>query len=106
MGRYSGSTDWRNAVRSFLHLDRTDGEADRATLIADKVSYGPRPADIELRGWKWWSAIANEDAARAREEAADRMEADIIDLLRKEAPVTQTDIMAKVQGRDSIIGRL
>ena len=101
--RYSGSTDWRNAVRSFLHLDRTDGEPNSATLIADKVSYGPSPPAIELRDWVWWRAISTENATRAREHAADMMAGDIIDLLRKEAPLAQADIFDKVQGRHSTI---
>ena len=102
-GRYSGSTDWRNAVRSFLHLDRTDGEPNTATLIADKVSYGPSPPPVELRDWVWWRAISTEDATRARELVAEMLEDDIIDLLRQEAPLAQADILDKLQGRHATI---
>ena len=102
-GRYSGSTDWRNAVRSFLHLDRPDGEPNAATLIADKVSYGPSPPPIELRDWVWWRAIATEDATRAKEQAADMLADDIVDLLRKDGPLAQADILDRLQGRHTTI---
>ena len=55
--RYSGSTDWRNGVRSFLFLERKDGMQDRATLIADKVNYAPQPKDIALEHWVWWKEL-------------------------------------------------
>ena len=102
-GRYSGSTDWRNAVRSFLHLDRTDGEPNTATLIADKVSYGPSPPPVELRDWVWWRAISTESAMRAKEQAADMLADDIVDLLRKDGPLAQSDIFDRLQGRHATI---
>ncbi len=54
--RYAGSTDWRNAVRSFLYLERENGVSDRAKLHADKVSYSKAPDPVELARWTWWEA--------------------------------------------------
>ena len=94
--RYSGSTDWRNGVRSFLFLERTDGMQDRATLVADKVSYAPKPKDISLENWLWLKALPWSETPKGTAEA-DR-EDQIIELLEDEQPRSQRDILKKLGG--------
>ena len=94
--RYSGSTDWRNGVRSFLFLERTDGMQDRATLVADKVSYAPKPKDIALENTVWWKALPWSETPKGTAEA-DR-EDHIIELLEDEQPRSQRDILKKLGG--------
>ena len=94
--RYSGSTDWRNGVRSFLFLERMDGMQDRATLIADKVSYAPRPKDIALENWVWCKTLPWSETPKGTAEA-DR-EDHIIELLEDEQPRSQRNILKKLGG--------
>ena len=66
-GRYSGSTDWRNAARSMISMSNAtvgkkprSGEADtRPTYVrleVEKCNYGPPPEAIKLTNWEWWTA--------------------------------------------------
>lgn len=102
-GRYSGSTDWRNGVRSFLFLERMDGTQDRATLIADKVSYAPQPKDIALENWVWWQALPWSETPKGA-AAADR-EDHIIELLENEQPRSQRETIREVGGNAQAVRR-
>ena len=94
--RYSGSTDWRNGVRSFLFLERKDGMQDRATLIADKVNYAPQPKDIALEHWVWWKELPWGETPKGNAEA-EREDA-IADQLKAKQPCSQRDIIKAVGG--------
>ena len=101
--RYSGSTDWRNGVRSFLFLERMDGMQDRAILVADKTSYGPRPKDIALENWVWWRALPWSETPKGAAEA-DR-EDQIIELLEDEQPRSQRETIREVSGNAQAVRR-
>ena len=101
--RYSGSSDWRNAVRSFLFLERMDGMQDRAILVADKTSYGPRPKDIALENWVWWRALPWSETPKGAAEA-DR-EDQIIELLEDEQPRSQRETIREVGGNAQAVRR-
>ena len=94
--RYSGSTDWRNGVRSFLFLERMEGMQDRAALIADKVSYAPQPEDIVLENWVWWKALPWSETPKGTAEA-DR-EDHIIELLEAKQPRSQRETIKEAGG--------
>ena len=102
-GRYSGSTDWRNGVRSFLFLERMDGMQDRATLVADKVSYAPQPKDIVLENWVWWKTLPWSETPKGTAEA-DR-EDHIIELLENEQPRSQRETIREVGGNAQAVRR-
>lgn len=101
--RYSGSTDWRNGVRSFLFLERMDGMQDRANLIADKTSYGPRPKDIALENWVWWKMLPWSETPKGTAEA--EREDHIIEQLQAEQPRSQRDIIREVGGKTQAVRR-
>ena len=99
-GRYSGSTDWRNAVRSFLHLDRTDGEPNsrHPDRRQGELRTKPGPYRAERLGLVACN-LQRGCAMRAKEQAADMLADDIVDLLRKEwTAFAQADIFDKLQG--------
>ena len=101
--RYSGSTDWRNGVRSFLFLERMDAMQDRATLVADKVSYAPQPKDIALENWVWWKALPWSETPKGAAEA-DRKD-QIIELLEDEQPRSQRETIKEVSGNAQAVRR-
>ena len=101
--RYSGSTDWRNGVRSFLFLERMEGMQDRAALIADKVSYAPQPKDIALENWVWWKALPWSETPKGTAEV-DR-EDHIIELLEAKQPRSQRDIIKEMGGNVQAVRR-
>ena len=94
--RYSGSTDWRNGVRSFLFLERMEGMQDRATLIADKVNFAPKSEDIVLEDWVWWKALPWSETPKGTAEA-DR-EDHIVELLEAKQPRSQRETIREVGG--------
>jgi len=83
---YSGSTDWRNAVRSMMVLEKSDetghcldgSDSDKARawrLRLDKASYAPEGRHVWLKrhhkggeGWTQlaWQIVTAHEAARAR----------------------------------------
>ena len=101
--RYSGSTDWRNGVRSFLYLDRPDGAHDRATLVADKVSYAPLPKDVALENWVWWRALPWTETPAGEAEA--EREEHIIELLQEDQPRTQRAMLKALGGKTQVARR-
>ena len=101
--RYSGSTDWRNGVRPFMFLERMDGMQDRATLIADKVSYAPQPKDFALENWVWWKTLPWSETPKGA-AVADR-EDHIIELLENEQPRSQRETIREVGGNAQAVRR-
>ena len=95
--RYSGSTDWRNGVRSFLWLERGYGMADRAKLTADKVSYGPRPEPVPIEHWTWWRAAPVDRISD--EKITDEIRARMFAALRDRGPLSKNKLTLAMGGK-------
>ena len=99
--RYSGSTQWRAGVRSFLWLEADPEKPGHSTLYADKINYGPKPDPIGLHNWTWWKAHkwTAADEAAAKSTAEGKRETAILKLLGSHVALTNTDLKEKVKGR-------
>jgi RecA-family ATPase len=78
----SGSTDWGNAVRSRMFLERVKcngSEPDERlrTLRVNKLNYGPKGGEIHLRWREGVFEIDGDDATNSAKEAAQEADDDV-----------------------------
>lgn len=86
-----------------MYLERQEGADDRATLVADKVSYAPQPKDIALASWEWWRALPWTETPKGEAELTRRQK--ILEALREEQPLSRRAIEAAVKGSGAAIGK-
>ena len=90
---YSGSTDWRNGVRSMITLDRPKGISDRAVLKCDKLNSAATPNPVALASPRWWQAI-EVDPAEIDDANTLEIRESIISTIREHGPLNRAQIRA------------
>ena len=101
--KYSGSTAWRNGVRTLLHFERTTD--DKAILTVDKANYAKAGEKLVLTNWRWWRATDEnpEDVATAEDE---ELRQAIRDALEAEWPLSQRGLCEAVGRRHDRVRKL
>ena len=92
---YSGSTAWRNGVRTMITL--TSDVPDRAVFAVDKINYAAKPSSINLMNWKWWRAAEAEDWGVPSEEDV-RLDDDVLEFLRRTQSASKRMVREGVRG--------
>ena len=96
--KYSGSTAWRNGVRTLLHFERPNEADDKAILTIDKANYAKAGAKLVVTGWRWWQASA-EDPANVASAVDDEISDAIMRALERESPLSQRKLCDAVGSR-------
>ena len=100
---YSGSTAWRNGVRSLIILESI--ENDRAKLEVDKLNYAKRPEPLSLGNWKWWE-VATFEAPDWAASIDPELRQIILAILAEEHPerVSRRSIQSMAKRKKEAIG--
>ena len=93
---YSGSTDWRNGVRSMITLDRPKGVSDRAVLRCDKLNSAQIPSPFALASPRWWQTI-NIDPMEIDDADTLEIRESILAAIREHGPLNRSKIRAAVR---------
>ena len=95
---YSGSTDWRNGVRSLLVLDRASGVKDRAKITCDKLNSAKTPTPISLGSPRWWEAITvDPEVIDVEDVEATEIRKRVIEALTTHTSLSKNKIRAAVK---------